>query len=58
MDKLLAVLAFVKLHGLEILGAVDVILGGLIAIALLVPGEQPEKALGGVKNFIAKFSKK
>ena len=33
-------------------------LGGIIAICLLIPGEQPEKFLQSVVDFIAKFSKK
>lgn len=33
-------------------------LSALIALFLIIPGEQPEKALQGVVDFIAKFSKK
>jgi hypothetical protein len=32
--------------------------GALIAIFLFIPGEQPEKFLKGVVEFISKFSKK
>lgn len=42
----------------EIAGLVGLILTGLIGIAMLIPGEQPEKALQSVLDFIKKFSKK
>lgn len=29
-----------------------------IAVAMVIPGDQPEKFLQGVVNFISKFSKK
>lgn len=34
------------------------ILMGVIGIALLIPGDQPEKALQAVVDFLTKFSKK
>lgn len=34
------------------------ILSGIIAICMLIPGEQPEKALQGIVDFLSKFSKK
>jgi hypothetical protein len=42
----------------EVLGALSLILTGLIAISLLIPGEQPEKSLQSILEFIKKFSKK
>ena len=47
-----------QLNWLEILGAVSGLLAALIVIFELIPGEQPEKALRSVVNFIAKFSHK
>lgn len=41
-----------------VLNAIAAILAGVIGISLLIPGDQPEKALQGVVDFIAKFSKK
>lgn len=41
-----------------ILAAVTALISGLIAVAMLIPGEQPEKALKAVVAFIEKFSKK
>ncbi len=42
----------------EISGMVALILTGLIGISLMIPGDQPEKALQAVLDFIKKFSKK
>lgn len=42
----------------EIVAAVMAVLTSLIALCLLIPGEQPEKALQGIVDFLAKFSKK
>jgi len=40
------------------LGAITALLGGVIAICQLIPGEQPEKALQAVVDFLSKFSRK
>jgi hypothetical protein len=47
-----------SLNWLEVVGAVTTILVGLIALFELIPGEQPEKTLRAIVNFIAKFSRK
>lgn len=39
-------------------GAIVLVLNSLIALCLLIPGEQPEKALQAVVDFLGKFSKK
>lgn len=41
-----------------VLGAVMGLLSAVIGLALLIPGDQPEKALQGVLDFLSKFSKK
>ena len=51
-------IAYVVAHPYEILGAVNALIAGVIAVSLLVPGEQPEKALQGIADFLAKFSRK
>lgn len=43
---------------LNLLGAVSVFLGALIAVFTIIPGDQPEKALQAIVDFISKFSKK
>jgi len=47
-----------SLNWLEIMGAVSGLLAALIVIFELVPGDQPEKTLRSVVNFLAKFSRK
>lgn len=42
----------------EIAGLAVMVLTGLIGIAMLIPGEQPEKALQAVLDVLKKFSKK
>ena len=42
----------------NIIGAIIMICGGLITIALIIPGEQPEKFLQGAVEFLTKFSRK
>lgn len=58
MDKIVAAFNWVVAHYAEIISAVVAVLSGLIALFTLIPGEQPEKALQAVVDFIAKFSKK
>lgn len=45
-------------HGFELLGLVSLALSLAIGIAMLIPGEQPEKALQKVLDVIKGFSKK
>lgn len=42
----------------NVLAALNALLLGVIAICVMIPGEQPEKFLQGVVDFIAKFSRK
>ena len=58
MAKLIEVVQFVVANYQAILSAVVALLTGAIAVALLIPGEQPEKTLQKVVDFLAKFSKK
>lgn len=41
-----------------VVGAVVMILNALIAVSLLIPGEQPEKALQKVVDLLSKYSRK
>lgn len=41
-----------------VLAAVIALLSGMIAVALIIPGDQPEKALQGIVDFLSKFSRK
>lgn len=42
----------------ELMGLIAMVLSGLIGIAMLIPGDQPEKSLQKILDFIKKFSKK
>lgn len=42
----------------ELVGFLVLVLSGLIGIAMMIPGDQPEKSLQNVLDFIKKFSKK
>lgn len=58
MEKVMAAIKLVIEHGPEILGALMALLSGVIAVSLLIPGEQPEKALKSVVAFLEKLSRK
>ena len=40
------------------LGAITALLGAVIAIAQLIPGDEPERTLSRIVNFLARFSRK
>lgn len=42
----------------EVMGMISMVLTGLIGLSLLIPGDQPEKALQSLLDFLKKFSKK
>ncbi len=58
MQKLLEIGQFLLAHGPEIVSAIVAILSGIIAISLMIPGEQPEKALKKVVALLEKVSAK
>lgn len=45
-------------HYQVIIASVIALLTALIAVFLMIPGEQPEKAMQGIVDFLTKFSKK
>lgn len=42
----------------ELVGFLALVLSGLIGIAMMIPGDQPEKSLQKVLDFLKKLSKK
>lgn len=52
------IIGYLAANGASIVAAVNGALGGLIGVCLLIPGDQPEKALQGIVDFLSKFSKK
>ena len=57
MDIIAKALEFIQ-NLQPIMGAASQVVAALIALALLIPGEQPEKALKGLADLLAKISKK
>lgn len=49
---------FIVANYQAILSALVGVLSAVIGIAILIPGDQPEKALQGVVDFLAKLSVK
>jgi hypothetical protein len=52
------VIKFIFSNLSAIVAALITILSGVIAIALIIPGDQPEKFLTAVRDFLKKFSRK
>jgi hypothetical protein len=45
-------------HGLDVVGALVLLCNAIIAIAVLIPGDQPEKFLQGAVDLLSKISRK
>jgi hypothetical protein len=58
MEKAIEIVKIAIERGPEIIAAVMAFLSGVIAVSLLIPGEQPEKALKSVVAFLEKMSRK
>jgi hypothetical protein len=58
IQGIISVFAFILANYEVILASIVAICSAIIAIALLIPGEQPEKTLQKIVDFIAKFSRK
>lgn len=58
MEKAMEAGKWLVAHWAEVLGAVSALLSALIALFMLIPGEQPEKALKAIVDVIAKLSRK
>lgn len=58
MEKVIEAGQWLVLHGPDVVSGLVGVLSGVIAISLLIPGEQPEKALKSVVEFLTKFSRK
>jgi len=58
MEQVLAIMNWIIASGPNFLSALIAVLSALIALCLMIPGEQPEKFLQSVVDFLSKFSKK
>lgn len=58
MDKVLEIGKFLLANFDAIIASLTALVSAAIALALLIPGDQPEKALRSVADFLARFSRK
>lgn len=58
MEKLIVLVSWIVSEGPTVLAAVIGVLTALIALFMLIPGEQPEKALKKAVEWLSKYSKK
>jgi hypothetical protein len=58
MEKIVEIGKWILENGPALLMAISAVLSALIAVCMIIPGEQPEKALQGIVEFLAKFSRK
>lgn len=58
MDKVLEIGKWILANYQAIIASIVGLCMALIVIAQMIPGEQPEKFLQGVVDFLAKFSAK
>lgn len=58
MDTVKSIIEFATANWLTVVGAITTILLGIIAIAEMIPGEQPEKTLKKIVGWLEKVSKK
>ena len=58
MDVVLQLIGWATANGPQFISALIGFLSAVIAVCLLIPGEQPEAFLQKVVDFLAKFSKK
>ncbi len=58
MTTFLSIISFITTNYQVIITGILSILVGIIGIALVIPGDQPEKALQAIVDFLEKFSVK
>ncbi len=58
MDKIISVFKWIVDTGPDAATKISAALLALCAIFAMIPGDQPEKFLHGIADFVAKFSRK
>lgn len=58
MENIIQLASWLVTDGPHLLSAVVSVLSALIALFMLIPGEQPEKFLQGVVDWVSKYSRK
>lgn len=51
-------IAWIVAHYQDVITSVSAVCTALVALFMLIPGDQPEKFLQGVVDFLSKFSRK
>jgi hypothetical protein len=55
---MMSLVTFISVNGLSLVAAIEALILAALAIALIIPGDQPDKALQGAVDFIKKLSRK
>ena len=58
MQTVIDIFNFLVTNGPALISGIVGVLTAIIGVALLIPGEQPEKFLQSIVDFLTKFSKK
>lgn len=58
MEQIMAVFSWLYVNYGALILAVEAVLSALIVLFLIVPGDQPEKALQAAVDFVKKLSRK
>lgn len=58
MAIIIGLVQYIMAHYLEIVGAISLAISGLLALAIMIPGEQPDKFLQSIVDLIGKVSRK
>jgi len=58
MEKFLEIIRWIVGNYAAVIAAVNAVILALVALFLLIPGEEPEKTLKKIADFIGKFSRK
>lgn len=58
MEQIIVIGSWLVTEGPHVLSAIIGVLTAIIGLAMLIPGEQPEKALQKAVDFLSKYSKK
>lgn len=58
LEMIMQAVAWATANGPQFVTAVNAVLLAVIALCMMIPGEQPEKFLQGIVDFLSKLSKK
>lgn len=58
MDQLLEIAKFIFANYAQIIAGIVGIFSAVLVVALIIPGQEPDKTLQKIVDFISKFSKK